>query len=67
MGEPTLEAIIPPCRYEFSSTYIDGNPTGFQKWVKADNTRGILRKKKYECNIFSPVILMLNSVDPSFL
>jgi hypothetical protein len=27
-----------------STTHIDGNPIGFQRWVNADNSKGIATK-----------------------
>jgi len=43
---------------------MDGNPTGFQIWVNADITIGIIRNKKDECNIFLAMILILIGKDP---
>jgi hypothetical protein len=37
--------------YSPSSTFGNGKPIGFQRWVNADNNSGSDRKMKYRGNI----------------
>jgi hypothetical protein len=45
--------------YVFSSAWIEGNPSGFQRWTQDARAIGISTEMRYDCfNYFVPCIIL---------